>query len=224
MPLRSSQAWKSASVALASSTMPGHVVAERRDLVGDRVGEQHADPGQRPRAARASRSSTATPRGKRARRSSVTNGFSSSAISPATMNSSSTGPAARSSAHGAEHRQRQHHELDPARHDDRRDPAGGSGSVGDRRGVAVARGRLGARAGMRQYAPRPRRYRAAHDRDPLRRRRRRRAPAAARCASCSPGCARSTALDFVVVNGENAAGGIGITPKQADELFAPAST
>ena len=37
---------------------------------------------------------------------------------------------------------------------------------------------------------------------------------------CSPGCARSSALDFVVVNGENAAGGIGITPKHADELFA----
>src|SRR3954462_11154276 len=27
-------------------------------------------------------------------------------------------------------------------------------------------------------------------------------------------------LDFVVVNGENAAGGIGITPKHSDELFA----
>src|SRR5829696_7039466 len=27
-------------------------------------------------------------------------------------------------------------------------------------------------------------------------------------------------LDFVVANGENAAGGIGITPKEADELFA----
>src|SRR3977135_2023688 len=28
------------------------------------------------------------------------------------------------------------------------------------------------------------------------------------------------AVDFVVVNGENAAGGVGITPKIADELFA----
>ena len=45
-------------------------------------------------------------------------------------------------------------------------------------------------------------------------------PAAARCARCCPGCARSSTLDFVVVNGENAAGGIGITPKIADELFA----
>ena len=27
-------------------------------------------------------------------------------------------------------------------------------------------------------------------------------------------------LDFVVANGENAAGGIGITPKHAEELFA----
>ena len=35
-----------------------------------------------------------------------------------------------------------------------------------------------------------------------------------------PGLREEFALDFVVVNGENAAGGIGITPKHADELFA----
>ena len=35
-----------------------------------------------------------------------------------------------------------------------------------------------------------------------------------------PGLASSTAPTFVVVNGENAAGGLGITPKIADELFA----
>ena len=35
-----------------------------------------------------------------------------------------------------------------------------------------------------------------------------------------PGLREEHALDFVVVNGENAAGGIGITPKHADELFA----
>src|SRR3954447_15129293 len=35
-----------------------------------------------------------------------------------------------------------------------------------------------------------------------------------------PGLRDELALDFVVANGENAAGGIGITPKYADELFA----
>ncbi len=34
-----------------------------------------------------------------------------------------------------------------------------------------------------------------------------------------PGLRRELGLDFVVANGENAAGGIGITPKEADELF-----
>src|SRR4051812_6816761 len=35
-----------------------------------------------------------------------------------------------------------------------------------------------------------------------------------------PGLREEHAPDFVVVNGENAAGGLGITPKIADELFA----
>jgi metallophosphoesterase (TIGR00282 family) len=34
-----------------------------------------------------------------------------------------------------------------------------------------------------------------------------------------PGLRDELELDFVVVNGENAAGGLGITPKEADELF-----
>ncbi len=34
-----------------------------------------------------------------------------------------------------------------------------------------------------------------------------------------PGLREELRLDFVVANGENAAGGIGITPKEADELF-----
>ena len=34
-----------------------------------------------------------------------------------------------------------------------------------------------------------------------------------------PGLRDELELDFVVCNGENAAGGIGITPKEADELF-----
>src|SRR5205807_9336241 len=38
--------------------------------------------------------------------------------------------------------------------------------------------------------------------------------------SLLPGLRERFAPDFVIVNGENAAGGIGITPKVADELFA----
>src|ERR1700742_2259155 len=34
-----------------------------------------------------------------------------------------------------------------------------------------------------------------------------------------PGLREELALDFIVANGENAAGGVGITPKEADELF-----
>jgi hypothetical protein len=34
-----------------------------------------------------------------------------------------------------------------------------------------------------------------------------------------PGLREELAADFVVANGENAAGGVGITPKEADELF-----
>src|SRR3954451_16222315 len=39
-------------------------------------------------------------------------------------------------------------------------------------------------------------------------------------AALLPGLREELAPDFVVINGENAAGGIGITPKEADELFA----
>ena len=66
---------------------------------------------------------TATPRGKRARRSTITNGFSSSAMSAPMMNSSSTGPAARRIDVQAEHRERERDELHPPRNDEARDPA-----------------------------------------------------------------------------------------------------
>ena len=35
-----------------------------------------------------------------------------------------------------------------------------------------------------------------------------------------PALREELALDFVVINGENAAGGLGITPRTADEMFA----
>ena len=58
-----------------------------------------------------------------------------------------------------------------------------------------------------------------HHRNPLHRRRRRAGRAPGRCASCCPGLREELAPDFVVVNGENAAGGLGITPKEADEFL-----
>ena len=39
-------------------------------------------------------------------------------------------------------------------------------------------------------------------------------------AALLPGLRQELELDFVVVNGENAAGGLGITPRTADEIFA----
>ena len=172
--------------------------AGRRTQISARIDDQHGD-------ARAAR---------RARRSTITNGFSSSAISAAMMNSSSTGPAARRISAQAEHRERERDELHPARDDDRRDRGGGaSGGRQSRRG-----------SGRRPRAAHRPQYDAGggtgrRDDHPLRRRRGRRAPAGGRARRCSPALREELELDFVVVNGENAAGGIGITPKTADELF-----
>ena len=144
------------------------------------------------------------------------------------MNSSSTGPAARASAHSAEQRERQHDELDPARHDDRRDLGrrrrhrrrDRNGRLLDRlgslllgvdfrRGIALQYAtRVAGRIPCSAWRPSSS---SATSSPP---------PAAARSASCCPALREELALDFVVVNGENAAGGIGITPKHADELFA----
>ena len=147
------------------------------------------------------------------------------------MNTSSTGPAARATAQSAEQQQREHDELDPARHHDRR-------HAGRR-----VRGR-------RPQRRRPRRRRLARDRPPpvavrsvlglMRAHPSSMRPtvlarrvtailfvgdivapsAGARCSALLPGLREELALDFVVANGENAAGGIGITPEDADELFA----
>ena len=45
------------------------------------------------------------------------------------------------------------------------------------------------------------------------------APAAASCASTSATSSPGRAVDLVIVNGENAAGGFGLTPPIADEFF-----
>ena len=80
-------------------------------------------------------------------------------------------------------------------------------------------GTCGAAAARRSW-PRQCRKAASGDQHPVRRRRRRRPRPAHAARRCCPACARSSSPTFVVVNGENAAGGLGITPQIADELFA----
>ncbi len=101
-----------------------------------------------------------------------------------------------------QHRQREHDELDPARDDD--GLHGPSGGVG---------GKL--------VAGHPREYvrRARRSRHPVRGRRGR-GLGRRTLLALLPGLREELAPTFVVVNAENAAGGLGITPKIADELFA----
>ena len=138
-------------------------------------------------------------------------------------NSSRTRPGGAQQHVGADDRERQQHELDPARDHDRR-------HAGRRRG-------RGSPAARRRPARPRRRPRAG---SPLRRRCA--APSRRLCLRAAitsilfigdvvgragrralrellPGLRDELATDFVVVNGENAAGGIGITPKEADELL-----
>ena len=237
MPLRSSQLLEVGQRGVGVVDDLRHVVAERRDLVGDRVGEQDAEPGQRQHAARGRRCPPPRRAGSAPRRSSVTNGLSSSAISPAMMNSSSTAPGRARDRAQAEQRERQHDELDPARHHDRRDAGGrlrrrrverhgpsapprASSGATSSSGASVAVS--GSEARMPSVcAPGP--LELSRGREPAI------LFVGDIVASAGPphaqgaaarACARSSALDFVVANGENAAGGIGITPKHADELFA----
>ena len=76
------------------------VVAERAHLIGDRVGQQEADAGERRKNARYT-ASTASPRGRRERCRKATAGLRISAMSPAMMKITSTLPAAFASAHSA---------------------------------------------------------------------------------------------------------------------------
>ena len=86
----------------------------------------------------------------------------------------------------------------------------GGGTVGSGSCAIGTSMRLGAIASRRPWRRTPRSSSSATSSA---------APAGARWRRCCPCCASSHAPDFVVVNGENAAGGIGITPKEADELF-----
>ena len=139
-------------------------------------------------------------------------------MTAATMKISRTGPAARASAQSARTQQRQHDELHPARDDHR---------LGRARRAAVAAsagGSCGSVVSARSLAHRP----SAPEYAPCRRRPRpscssatsSAASAGARCSALLPRLRERARPDFVVVNGENAAGGLGITPQIADELFA----
>ena len=125
--------------------------------------------------------------------------------------------------------QRQRDELDPARDDDglgrRRRRLGSSGSWSSK---SSSRRRGGGSSGSRsssvlvlahrpvapEYGPCPTRPRASSSSATWSA-----ASAAARCSRCCPGCVERYEPTFVVVNAENVAGGLGITPKIADELL-----
>ena len=208
IPLRSSQSWKSASEAFASSTIPGTFFWNADTWSATGLASRKPIP-TTTRITVAITASTATPRGKRARRSSATNGFSSSAISPATMNSSTIAPAARSTA------------TTPS-------TASGSSTSCTQRGSSTGSTRAGGGVFGSGSGAIVRSMRSAVDSvcahgadtsilfvgDVVGRTGRR------ALESLLPALREELAPTFVVVNGENAAGGIGITPKEADALFA----
>ncbi len=113
----------------------GQVVRERPHLVGDRVGDEEADPGERARRMRRYTASTARPRGKWRALEERDGRIEDQRDEPATMNSTSTLPGRLRQRPQREQRERQHHELDPARDDGAR--------------------RLGVRASARGPARRP---------------------------------------------------------------------
>ena len=142
-------------------------------------------------------------------------------MTAATMNSSRTGPAATRDRVQREPCQGQHDELDPARDDD-----------GARAGRVHALGRLplARRGGVRQevvvvlgfaHAARAPEYGGCPTalRPSSSSATSSAAWAGAPSSPCSRRCASATRPTFVVVNGENVAGGLGITPKIADELL-----
>ena len=140
-------------------------------------------------------------------------------MTPAIRNSSRTVPAARASAQGREQRGQQQHELDPARDDERLRLHAGRGRArveGAAAAPAARRlGRLGRRLvlGHAQIiVSRPVAILFVGDVVGATGRR--------LLLALLPGLVEQHATDFVVVNGENAAGGVGITPKIADALFA----
>ena len=186
-PLSSSHSWTSASAALASSTMLGHVALERRHLVGDRVGEQDADPGDDAATTHEHHDEHREP-AREARRAAAASRTGSAAARSArrSMNSSRTGPARAQHRDDAEDRQRQQHELDPARHDHRRD-ARGRRRVADPASVAPSRAKYALSRADSVPRPWPPGTSILFVGDVVGRA----GPARAR-ARCCPGCARSS--------------------------------
>ena len=247
MPWWSSSVCTVAIVLLASLTMFGKVARERPHLIGDRVGQQEADARQREeecevhgehrqpaRNARAVHEGHGRIEDQRDERgddeddktlpaafASAHSASSASGSSTSCTQRGTTTRAARLSASG-----------DLSRFGD----SGVSGVSASMRQLALVLGRGSARSPARGGFPRD----ACHLPPTIARvwlsPRRRPAPAGAArilfVGDVVGGLGRNTLLDclpvlreryaptFVVVNGENAAGGLGITPKNADQMFA----
>ena len=210
MPLRSSQSWKSASVAFASSTIPGtlrwnaptwsetglasstpmpasrHTIVQHHRRDGEPAREVGA-PQQRHERVQQQRHQPGDDEQQqhRARRA--------------------------QDRDEAEDRERQQDELHPAR---QRRPAGrGRAAGGSGRGSCVIAGKY-ASGSLPSSVSWPSRTTILFVGDVVG------SPGRRTLARCCPALREELALDFVVVNGENAAGGIGITPKAADDIFA----
>ena len=138
-------------------------------------------------------------------------------MTPAIRNTSRTVPAARASAHSREQRDQQQHELDAARDDERRGLDAGRRRVarGVQRRLAGRRARSSGRLVLGHgpiIVSRPVAILFVGDVVGATGRR--------LLLALLPELRERHAIDFVVVNGENAANGVGITPKIADALFA----
>ena len=204
------------------------VVAQRRDLVGDRVGQQHVRRGRAPRRSP----------GRREDREAARQAQPLQAGDERVEDQRDDRRGREEQQHRArglgdrverEQRERQRDELDPPRHDDR-------GRRGGRRlrlervvavevRVAPWRARLARDQVVVGDGIAHGRRRGEYGACPLRRRpssssaTSSAASAGGRCCALLPRLRERHAPTFVVVNGENVAGGLGITPKLADELL-----
>ena len=131
-------------------------------------------------------------------------------------------PAALQDHVGADDRQRQQHQLHPARDEHRLDARGGAGSARQAAapGASSPTSLERVRSLLRPSMPRhlrplavPRITAILFIGDVVARAGRR------AVRELLPGLREELGADFVVVNGENAAGGLGITPKEADEML-----
>ena len=128
-PLRSSQSWRSASDSLALVDDVRHLVAERRHLIGDRVGEQYADAGHGQQQDQVDGGHGRPAREVRPPQQ-CHERVEQERDQPGDDEHQQHRPGGARERPGAEQRERQHDELDPARDHHRRDVRG---RLGDRR-------------------------------------------------------------------------------------------